>query len=75
MDLYDGLEKISGIRERLFTPFSNGRVSIINDRILQRCLSNDDSRARTFRCVSFDTQTVSYIEKYYKNGYVPYDGF
>lgn len=75
MDLYDGLEKISGIRERLFTPFSNGRVSIINDRILQRCLSNDDSRARTFRCVSFDTQTVSYIERYYKKGTVSYEGF
>lgn len=75
MDLYDGLEKISGIRERLFTPFSNGRVSIINDRILQRCLSNDDSRARTFGCVSFDTQTVSYIERYYKKGTVSYEGF
>ena len=75
MDLYAGLEEISGIRERLFTPFVNGRVSVINDRILKRCLRSHDSRARIFRCVSFDTQTVSYIEKYYKNGYVPYDGF
>ena len=75
MDLYAGLEEVSGIRERLFTPFSNGRVSVINDRIFRRCLSNNDSRARTFRCVSFDTQTVSYIERYYKNGMVPYEGF
>ena len=75
MGLYAGLEDISGIRERLFTPFVNGRVSIINDRILKRCLRNHDSRARIFRCVSFDTQTVSYIEKYYKNGDVPYEGF
>lgn len=75
MNLYAGLEEISGIKERLFTPFANGRVSIINDRILQSCLSNNDSRARIFRCVSFDTQTVSYIERYYKNGTVSYEGF
>ena len=75
MDLYEGLEQISGIKERLFTPFSNGKVSIINDRILQRCLINNDSRARIFRCVSFDTQTVSYIERYYKNGIALHEGF
>lgn len=75
MDLYAGLNQLSGICGRFFTPFSNGRVSIINDRILQRCLTQNDSRARIFRSVSFDTQTVSYIERYYKNGSVPYDGF
>ena len=75
MDLYAGLEDVSGIKERLFTPFANGRVSVINNRILQRCLNNNDSRARIFRCVSFDTQTVSYIERYYKNGIAPYEGF
>ena len=75
MDLYEGLNGISGIRERMFTPFANGRVSIINDKILKRCLTQNDSRARIFRCVSFDTQTVSYIERYYKKGSVPYKGF
>lgn len=75
MDLYAGMEEIAGIRERLFTPFANGRVSIINDKIVKRCLLKNDSRARTYRCVSFDTQTVSYIERYYKNGTVPYEGF
>ncbi len=75
MDLYAGLDEISGIRERMFTPFANGRVSIINDKILERCLTQNDSRARIFRCVSFDTQTVSYIERYYKKGTVPYKGF
>lgn len=75
MDLYIGMEEIAGIRERLFTPFANGRVSIINDKILKRCLQKNDSRARIYRCVSFDTQTVSYIERYYKNGTVPYEGF
>lgn len=75
MDLYAGLNDISGIRERMFTPFANGRVSIINDKILKRCLTQNDSRARIFRSVSFDTQTVSYIERYYKNGSVTYNGF
>ncbi len=75
MNLYEGIESISGIRDRMFTPFANGRVSIINDKILKRCLLKNDSRARIFRCVSFDTQTVSYIERYYKNGTVPYEGF
>ncbi len=75
MDLYEGLNGISGIRERMFTPFANGRVSIINDKILKRCLTQNDSRARIFRCVSFDTQAVSYIERYYKNGSVTYNGF
>lgn len=75
MDLYEGLNGISGIRKRMFTPFANGRVSIINDKILKRCLTQNDSRARIFRCVSFDTQTVSYIERYYKNGSVTYNGF
>ncbi len=75
MNLYEGIESISGIRDRMFTPFANGRVSIINDKILKRCLLKNDSRARIFRCVSFDTQTVSYIERYYKKGTVPYEGF
>lgn len=75
MDLYLGMEEIPGIKERLFTPFANGRVSIINDKILKRCLQKYDSRARIYRCVSFDTQTVSYIERYYKNGTVQYEGF
>lgn len=75
MYLYAGLEEIAGIKERIFTPFANGRVSVINNRILRRCLTKNDSRARIFRCVSFDTQTVSYIERYYKSGIVPYEGF
>lgn len=75
MDLYLGMKEIPGIKERLFTPFANGRVSIINDKILKRCLQKNDSRARIYKCVSFDTQTVSYIERYYKNGTVPHEGF
>ncbi len=75
MDLYMGLDNMKGIKERLFTPFANGRVSIINDKIFKRIILKNDSRARMYRCVSFDTQTVSYIERYYKKGTVPYDGF
>ncbi len=75
MDLYSGMNKTEGIKERLFTPFTNGRVSVINDKIYNRCIKQNDSRARIYRCVSFDTQTVSYIERYYRNGSAPYDGF
>lgn len=75
INLYEGMDELEGIRERLFTPFANGRVSIINNKILRRCLWKKDARARTYRNVSFDTQTVSYIERYYKNGTVPYKGF
>lgn len=75
IDLYAGLENVSGIRDRLFTPFANGRVSIINDKIVRRHFLRNDDRAKTLRCVSFDTQTVSYIEQYYRKGEVPYPGF
>lgn len=75
MDLYAGMENIAGIQERLFTPFKNGRVSIMNQKILKRCWFKRDSRVRMYRCISFDTQTVSYIEQYFKNGAVPYEGF
>lgn len=75
IDLYAGLENVSGIRDRLFTPFANGRVSIINNKIVRRHFLRNDDRAKTLRCVSFDTQTVSYIEQYYRKGEVPYPGF
>lgn len=75
IDLYTGMENIAGIRERLFTPFVNGRVSIVNDKIIRRFLRSNDNRTKLYKCVSFDTQTVSYIERYYKNGAAPYEGF
>lgn len=75
MDLYAGMENIEGIKERMFTPFANGRVSIINYKIFKRCWQKNDSRVRMQKCVSFDTQTVSYIERYYKNGNALYEGF
>ena len=75
INLYESMDELEGIKERLYTPFANGRVSIINNKILRRCLWKRDARARTYRNVSFDTQTVSYIERYYKNGTVPYKGF
>lgn len=75
MDLYAGMDEIEGIKDRMFTPFANGRVSVINNKIFKRCFIKNDSRARIYRCVSFDTQTISYIERYYNNGSVPYKGF
>lgn len=75
MDLYDDFNNVDRIKENIFTPFINGRVSIINDDIFQRILSEGDSRTRMLKCVSFDTQTVSYIEEYYKKGAVSYKNF
>ena len=75
IDLYSDFEDISGIRERLFTPFANGRVNIINDKIVRRFFLHNDDRTKTIRCVSFDTQTVSYIEQYYRKGEAPYPDF
>lgn len=75
INLYESMDELEGIKERLFTPFANGRVSIINNKILRRYMWKRDARARIYRNVSFDTQTVSYIERYYKNSTVPYKGF
>ncbi len=75
MDLYADFKKVNVIKDNVFTPFINGRVSIINDGIFQRILSEGDSRARVLKCVSFDTQTVSYIEEYLKKGAVLYKNF
>jgi hypothetical protein len=75
IDLYAGMEDLDGIKVRLFTPFANGRISVINNRIVRRCLHNNDSITGIHRWVSFDTQTVSYIEKFYRKGEVPYNGF
>ena len=61
MDLYAGMENITGIEERLFTPFANGGVSIINHKIVKRCWLKKDYRVRIHKCVSFDTQTVNHL--------------
>lgn len=75
LDLYANFKNVETIKDNIFTPFINGRVSIINDSIFQRILSEGDSRARMLKCVSFDTQTVSYIEEYFKKGTVAYKNF
>lgn len=75
VNLYAGMDGIEGIKDRMFTPFANGRVSILNDKIYKRGFKKNDFRARLYRCVSFDTQTVSYIERYCNSGSVPHKGF
>ncbi len=75
INLYRGMDEIEGIRERLFTPFANERVNIINKRIIKQHLRKKDSRVGMIKNISFDTQTVSYIERYYKDSAVPHKGF
>lgn len=75
IDLYADFKNVNVIRDNIFTPFINSRVSIINDSIFQRILSTSDSRACVLKCVSFDTQTVSYIEEFFKKGTVSYKNF
>ena len=75
MDLCADLKGYQGIEKNLFIPFNNGRVSIINDRIFKRIYRKSDSRARILKGVSFDTQTISYVEALYNKGKVPYENF
>ena len=65
IDLYEPFSKIPDIEKQLYTPFYGGRVSIVNHRIASQWLASKDAMTYTERCVSFDTQTVSYLHRYY----------
>ena len=73
IDLYEPFSKIPDIEKQLYTPFYGGRVSIVNHRIASQWLASKDATTYTERCVSFDTQTVSYLHRYYhgKSNSVP----
>ncbi len=67
IDLYSVFKEIPDINMQLHTPFKNGNVNVINKKILNDVLHSGDGKANTEHCVSFDTQTVSYLNRYYKN--------
>lgn len=66
IDLYVPFSDISKIENQLYTPFANGKVSIVNENIVRRGLLTGDGKAGMQGYVSFDTQVISYFYRYYK---------
>ena len=66
INLYEPFSDIPDIENQLYTPFHGGRVNIVNRRIASLWLSSKEAMTYTERCVSFDTQTVSYLHRYYQ---------
>ena len=66
IDLYQPFSNILGIENQLYTPFCGGRVSIINRRVVAHLATSTETVIVPERCVSFDTQTVSYLHRYYQ---------
>lgn len=67
ISLFSQFNKIPNIEMQLHTPFKGEKVNVINYRILRDVLKNGEGKAGTEHNVSFDTQTVSYLNRYYKN--------
>lgn len=66
VDLYEPFEKIKDIKENLYTPFYNGKVYFFSERTFSTLNSSGISYTCQQRCISFDTQTISYLDRYYK---------
>lgn len=64
-DLYSVFDGIENIRDQLYTPFFSGKINAINARIAKRALKSGNGKFFSIRCISFDTQTVSYLYRYY----------
>lgn len=65
IDLYEPFKDIPEIENHLYTPFVNGKVNYINNKIIMRYLRAGNAFARDQRTISFDTQTVSYLKRHY----------
>lgn len=66
IDLYSLFTDIEGIKNHLHTPFVNGKINIVNNKILQRLYYKNKVDTGMQFCVSFDTQTISYFNRYYR---------
>lgn len=66
IDLHSLFTDIEGIKNHLHTPFVNGKVNIVNNQILQRLYYKNKVDTGMQFCVSFDTQTISYFNRYYR---------
>ena len=66
INLYEPFSDIPDIENQLYTPFLGGHVNIVNRRIVALWMASKEAMTYTERCVSFDTQTVSYLHRYYQ---------
>lgn len=66
IDLYSQFSEIPDIKKQLYTPFKFGKVNHICFESLNNYHKYGVFYSREQRCISFDTQTVSYIDKYYR---------
>lgn len=66
IDLYSAFAGIEGIKNHLHTPFIDGKVNVVNHQILKRLHWKNKVYTGMQYCVSFDTQTVSYFNRYYR---------
>lgn len=66
IDLYSAFADIEGIKNHLHTPFIDGKVNVVNHQILKRLHWKNKVYTGMQYCVSFDTQTVSYFNRYYR---------
>ncbi|MDD4699078.1 MAG: hypothetical protein PHV07_02320 [Oscillospiraceae bacterium] len=64
IDIYELFKEIPNIKNHLYTPFYNGKVNFINTNTIVRYILTGNALSVNQSCVSFDTQTVSYLKRY-----------
>ncbi len=65
-NLYEPFEKIENIEHNLYTPFGKGKVYFLSTRTFKTLSPSGVTITCNQRCISFDTQTISYLDRYYK---------
>lgn len=66
VNLYEPFEKIENIEQNLYTPFDKGKVYFFSARTFKTLSLSGVTITCNQRCISFDTQTISYLDRYYK---------
>lgn len=66
VNLYEPFENIENIEQNLYTPFGKGKVYFFSPRTFRTLSLNGVTITCNQRCISFDTQTISYLDRYYK---------
>lgn len=66
VNLYEPFEEIENIEQNLYTPFGKGKVYFFSARTFKTLSLSGVTITCNQRCISFDTQTISYLDRYYK---------
>ena len=66
VNLYEPFKKIENIEHNLYTPFGKGKVYFLSARTFKTLSPGGVTITYNQRCISFDTQTISYLDRYYK---------